>query len=157
MSWYIVFSDYEDSKGKLSGFLIPIHFQLIIFFTVDGDHLPQAAQTIIEQINILSSPPTNGRDFLVTDVYGRGTHTVAGDAYVQSIFDGLRDLHYKDPVQLNVAFANFARIWDGVLGPDPGYEAFGYTSTDSCVTGPTTAGSCDDPEHYFYWISGLSF
>ena len=60
-------------------------------------------------------------------------------------------------MRLNVAFADFSRIWDGVLGPDPGYEAFGYTSTDSCVTGPTTAGSCDDPEHYFYWISGLSF
>ena len=83
-------------------------------------------------------------------------HTVAGDAYVQSIFDGLRDLHYKDPAQLNVAFADFSRIWDGVLGPDPGYEAFGYTSTESCVIGDgkSTVGSCDDPEHYLYWIPG---
>ena len=44
--------------------------------------------------------------FLVTDVYGRGTHIAAGDLYVQRIFDGLRDLHYK--TWLNV---DFARIW----------------------------------------------
>ena len=146
----------KTRRVKLLGLLIRIHFQLIIFFTVDGNHLPQAAQTIIEQINVLSSPPTNGRDFLVTDVYGRGMHTVAGDAYVQSIFDDLRDLHYRDPARLNVAFADFSRIWDGVLGPDPGYEAFGYTSTESCVIGDgkSTVGSCDDPEHYFYWIPG---
>ena len=47
--------------------------------------------------------------FLVTDVYGRGTRFAAGDAYVQRIFDRLRDLHYK--TWLNVAFADFARIW----------------------------------------------
>ena len=51
--------------------------------SADGDQLPQAAQVIIDQIKILSSPPTNGRSFLVTDVYGRGTHTQAGDDYVQ--------------------------------------------------------------------------
>ena len=49
------------------------------------------------------------------------------------------------------------RFWDGVLGPDPGYKACGYTSTDSCANWPTAAGSCDDHEHYFYWIPGLSF
>lgn len=88
-------------------------------------------------------------------MYGRGVHTTAGDAYVQSIFDGLHDLHTGSPL-LNVAFADFARIWDGVLGPDPGYKVFGYTSTDSCVIGDgtSTVGSCDDPEHYFYWIPG---
>ena len=53
------------------------------YFEVDGNHLPQAAQVVINQIKILSSPPTNGISFLVTDVYGRGTHTAAGDAYVQ--------------------------------------------------------------------------
>jgi len=128
-------NDYEDSK-------------------IDGDHLPEAAQVIINQIKILSSPPTNGRSFLVTDVYGRGIHTATGDAYVQSIFDGLHDLHTGSP-SLNVAFANFARIWDGVLGPDPGYRAFGYTNTSSCITGDQgTVGDCDDPKHYFYWIPG---
>jgi len=129
-------NDYEDSK-------------------IDGDHLPQAAQVIFDQIKILSSPPTNGRSFLITDVYGRGVHTVAGDAYVQSIFDGLNALHISAPY-LNVAFADFSRIWDGVLGPDPGHKAFGYTHTESCVVGDgtSTVGSCNDPAHYFYWIPG---
>ena len=122
---------------------------------VDGNHLPQAAQVLIDQIKVLASPPTNGRSFLVTDVYGRGVHTIAGDAYVQRIFDGLIDLHRGSP-PLNVAFADFSRIWDGVLSSDPGYRAFGYTSTRSCVIGDgtSTVGSCDDPEHYFYWIPG---
>jgi len=74
---------------------------------------------------------------------------------VQSIFNGLNTLHTRAPY-LSVAFVDFARIWDGVLGSDPGYQAFGYTSTESCVIGDgtSTAGSCDDPEHYFYWIPG---
>ncbi|KIJ64853.1 carbohydrate esterase family 16 protein, partial [Hydnomerulius pinastri MD-312] len=54
----------------------------------------------------------------------------------------------------NVAFVNFTTIWDGVLCPNPGYQAFGNTNTSSCVIGDgtSTVGSCDDPEHYFYWI-----
>ena len=40
----IVFSDYEDSKGKLLALLIPIDFKLILYFTVDGDHISQAAR-----------------------------------------------------------------------------------------------------------------
>ncbi|KIJ64863.1 carbohydrate esterase family 16 protein, partial [Hydnomerulius pinastri MD-312] len=57
---------------------------------------------------------------------------------------------------LNVACVNFATIWDGVLGPDPGYRAFGCTNTSSCVLGDraSTFGSCHDPEPYFYWIPG---
>lgn len=121
---------------------------------MDGNHLPEAAEALINQIKILASPPTNGRSFLVTNVYGRGVHTDDGDQFVQSIFDGLGDLHYGD-LHLNVAFADFSRIWDGVLGPNPGYEAFGYTSTSNCENGPSTdTGTCDDPEHYFYWIGG---
>ncbi|THH17070.1 hypothetical protein EW146_g3673 [Bondarzewia mesenterica] len=123
---------------------------------IDGDHLPEAAQDLLNQIQILASEPTNGRNFLVTDVYGRGTHTASGEAWKQSIFDGLTAFHRGTnvPEPLNVAFGDFSRIWDGVLGSDPGYQAFGYTSTDSCVVGDTTAGSCSDPKHYFYWISG---
>jgi len=137
---YTVFfgiNDYEDSK-------------------IDGNHLPQAAQVVIDQIKILASPPTNGRSFLVTDVYGRGVHTIAGDAYVQKIFDSLNVIHTGPPPHLNVAFADFSRIWDGVLGPDPGYQAFGYRSTSSCITGDgtSTVGGCNDPEHHFYWIPG---
>lgn len=32
---------------------------------VDGDHLPQAAQTVLNEIDLLSSSPTNARNFLV--------------------------------------------------------------------------------------------
>ncbi|KAG2125118.1 hypothetical protein DEU56DRAFT_903812 [Suillus clintonianus] len=119
---------------------------------VDGNHLPQAAQNILRQITLLSSPPTsNARNFLITDAYGRGCHNAWGEAWIQSIFDGLAVFRSQDP-PLNVAFANFATIWDGVLGPDPGYEAFGYTNPGSCFIDGNTY---DDPEHYFYWFDGF--
>ncbi|RDX52290.1 hypothetical protein OH76DRAFT_1416827 [Lentinus brumalis] len=64
------------------------------------------------KIRRLADAPTNARSFLVTDVYGRGTHTAAGDAFVQTVFPGLHDLHLginstgqgEDP-RLQVAFA----------------------------------------------------
>ena len=135
--------------------------------TADGEaNLQAAAQVILAQIRILASAPTNARSFLVTDVDGRGTHTPAGDAMVQTVFSGLHDLHLgKNSTgqgagpKLNVAFAEFARIWDGVLGADPGFAAFGYVSTDACIVNCsielcTTEGMCDDPEHFFYYIPG---
>ncbi|KAI0752437.1 hypothetical protein C8Q80DRAFT_1145938 [Daedaleopsis nitida] len=145
-------NDYENSKS-------------------DGvANLQAAAQVILSQIRILASAPTNGRSFLVTDVYGRGTHTAAGDAFVQTIFSGLHDLHlgknstgHDEPAgagpKLNVAFAAFSRIWDGVLGADPGFEVFGYVSTDACITDCSSApcqtdGMCDDPDHFFQYIPG---
>ncbi|KIJ64866.1 carbohydrate esterase family 16 protein [Hydnomerulius pinastri MD-312] len=122
---------------------------------IDGDNLPEAAQDLLGQMALLSQPPTNARNFLVTDVYGRGTQNAWGQAWIQSIYDGLAAFRSQSP-PLNVAFVNFATIWDGVLGSDPGYQAFGYTNTSSCVIGDgtSTVGSCDDPEHYFYWIPG---
>ncbi|KAI0658162.1 hypothetical protein C8Q70DRAFT_918294 [Cubamyces menziesii] len=139
-------NDYEDSK-------------------TDGTaNLQAAAQVILDQIQILASPPTNARSFLVTDVYGRGVHTPEGDAMVQTIFSGLAALRANacaitDGPPLNFAFAEFSRIWDGVLGADPGYAAFGYASTDACIVDCTiqectTNGMCDDPDHYFYYIPG---
>ncbi len=119
-----------------------------------------AAQVILSQIQILASPPTSARSFLLTDVYGRGVHTPSGEAYKQTIFSGLHGFYLGRNISapIRIAFADFSRIWDGVLGPDPGYEAFGYTSTDACTicndSGCTTNGMCDDPEHYFYWIPG---
>jgi len=94
---------------------------------------------------------------MVLDVYGRGVHTPSGEAFKQTIYSALHDFHKRD--KLNVAFVEFSRIWDGVLGPIPGYEAFGYSSTDACTTcteelGCTTVGMCSDPLHYFYWIPG---
>ncbi|OSC99273.1 carbohydrate esterase family 16 protein [Trametes coccinea BRFM310] len=138
-------NDYEDSK-------------------TDGTaNLQAAAQVILNQTSILASPPTNARHFLITDVYGRGTHTPEGDAMVQTIFYGLAELRANASASsnttLNFAFAEFARIWDGVLDGNPGYEAFGYVSTDACIvdctdTECTTDGMCDDPDHYFYYIPG---
>ncbi|KAG1730530.1 carbohydrate esterase family 16 protein [Suillus paluster] len=117
----------------------------------DGNHLPAAAQTILSQMTLLASPPTNARNFLVTDLYGRGSHNAWGEAWVQSIFNGLLAFRQDPALGLNVAFANFATIWDGVLGSDPGYEAFGYTNTGACLIDGRT---CEDPEHYFYWFYG---
>ncbi|KAI0752416.1 hypothetical protein C8Q80DRAFT_1097312 [Daedaleopsis nitida] len=150
---YVVFfgiNDFGDSK-------------------TDGEeNLQAAARVILSQIRILASAPTNAHSFLVADVYGLGTHSPAGDAFVQTVFSGLHDLHLGtnstghneaagDGPKLNVAFAEFSRIWDGVLGPDPGFQAFGYVSTDACIVDCSiefcgTDGMCDDPDHYFYYI-----
>ncbi|KAI0767761.1 hypothetical protein C8Q74DRAFT_1318276 [Fomes fomentarius] len=136
---------------------------------IDGEaNLQAAAQVILSQIRILASSPINARSFLLTDVYGLGTHTPAGDAFVQTIFSGLHDFHLGinstgageaagEGPKLNVAFAEFSRIWDGALGEDPGYEAFGYVSTNACIVDCSiefcgTDGMCDDPDHYFYYI-----
>lgn len=125
---------------------------------IDGDHMQAAAQVLLEQIKILSSPPTNARSFMVLDVYGRGTTAPSGEAFKQTIFSGLSDFHTAtNSTKLNVSYVDFATIWDGVLGPDPGFAAFGYKSTDACTactSGCSSTGWCLDPEHYFYWISG---
>lgn len=121
-----------------------------------------AAQVLVEQIKILARPPTNARSFMVLDVYGRGTVAPSGEAFKQTIFSALHDLHIGENTglpRLNVAYVDFSVIWNGVLGSNPGFAAFGYTSTDACTTcteelGCTTVGECDDPEHYFYWIPG---
>ncbi|RDX52276.1 hypothetical protein OH76DRAFT_1480868 [Lentinus brumalis] len=107
----------------------------------------------------LNSPARGRTDQRALLLYGRGTHTPAGDAFVQTVFFGLHDLHLginstghgetegAGP-QLNVAFAEFSRIWGGVLGADPGFEVFGYVSTDACTDCSdvfcSTEGMCDD-------------
>ena len=135
----------------------------------DGEgNLQAAAQVILSQIRILAGAPTHARSFLVVDDYGLGMHTPAGDAFVQTVFSGLGDFHRGinstgageaagEGPKLDVAFALLSRIWDGVLGPDPGYAAFGYTSTEACIRNCSlvfcsTVGMCDDAEHYFYYI-----
>ncbi|KAI0658161.1 hypothetical protein C8Q70DRAFT_934458 [Cubamyces menziesii] len=122
-------------------------------------------QAILDQIHTLASPPANARSFLVTDVYGRGVHTHEGDAMVQTVVSGLAAHRANASAitggpSLNFAFAEFSRIWDGVLGADPGYAAFGYMSTDvgiidSTIQECTANGMCDDPDHYCYYIPGL--
>jgi len=130
---------------------------------IDGDHMQAAAQDLLGQIELLASPPTNARNFLVLDVYGRGTTAPSGEAYKQTVYAGLSNFHDRvlglGGSKLNFAYIDFSTIWNGVLGPDPGFQAFGYVSTDSCTqctaeNGCSTIGECSDPDHYFYWIPG---
>ncbi|KIY44711.1 carbohydrate esterase family 16 protein [Fistulina hepatica ATCC 64428] len=124
---------------------------------IDGPHMVAAAHVLVEQIQILASPPTNGRSFLVLDDYGRGNHTADGEAFKQTIFSALYDFHQNETLQLNVSFLSFDVIWDGVLYYPPGYRAFGYTSTAACTECTENCdeyGWCTDPDHYFYWIGG---
>ena len=117
-----------------------------------------AAEVILKQIRVLADQPTAARSFLVVDVYGLGVHAPSGEAFKETLFLGLKGFIQGVGVAepLNIAFADFGRIWDAVLGPYPGYKAFGYTSTDSCTPchgyGCTAEGVCGDPDHYFYWL-----
>lgn len=126
-----------------------------LIFAVDGDHLPQAAQVVLDKIATLASPPTNAESFLITDDYGRGSVAATGEAYKQQIFDGLAQLRKDHHSSFRYAFVDFKYIWNGVLGASPGYAAFGYTSPGACtLNSSTTYGACSDPEHTFYWIPG---
>lgn len=122
---------------------------------VDGTaNLPRAAQTIIDQITLLTKPPTNARHFLVVEDYSRGKPTTAGEAFKQQYFSGLNTLRQTVP-GFRVAFVDLKTIWEGVLGSDPGFAAFGYTSSGACtVSDQTTVGACSDAAHTFYWIPG---
>ncbi|KNZ74744.1 hypothetical protein J132_06285 [Termitomyces sp. J132] len=130
-----------------------------IFFGIN-DYLASLTQALLGQIELLASPPTNARNFMVLDVYGRGVHTPSGEAFKQTVYNGLHDFHTRENgTQLNVSYVDFSTIWDGVLGPDPGYGAFGYISPNSCTectaeNGCSTIGMCDEPQHFFYWIPG---
>lgn len=110
----------------------------------DGDKLPQAAQVVLNQIELLASPPTNARSFLITDAYGRGTQDTPGDAWKLQIYNGLGALHLGSP-SLNFAYVDFEPLWEGILGiTAPGFKAFGYTSIGSCtLNSSSTAGACD--------------
>ncbi|KAF8514791.1 hypothetical protein JB92DRAFT_2917919 [Gautieria morchelliformis] len=126
---------------------------------VDGDHLPQAAQTVLNQIDLLSSPPTNARSFLVLDVYGIGSQSASGDTYKQAIFSGLnaRRNSAMSP-SFRVAFVDFAPMWSAIIdNQPPGFKAFGYTSNQFCDIGPGPCcdppNICPDPDHTFYWIA----
>jgi hypothetical protein len=125
----------------------------------DGDHLPQAAADYLEQIKLLMAAPTRAKYVLALDDYGRGSQSASGDAYKQSIFDGL--LALVRPFGLGglkgYAFVDLKYIWDAVLGTAPGYAAFGYRSDGACVANSSSvAGECADPAHTFYWIPGYA-
>lgn len=117
-----------------------------------GSSLINQAQNIAFTILRLSSSPAFGKNFLVIDNHGRGTETEAGAAFKAELFASLGSLQSSG---LNVGFIDLSTVWKGILGPNPGYEAFGYTSTDPClVSASTTDGSCADPDHAFYWFPG---
>ncbi|KAG6916147.1 hypothetical protein DXG01_008298 [Tephrocybe rancida] len=97
------------------------------FELVDGDHMQAAAQALLGQIELLASPPTNARNFMVLDVYGRGTTAPSGEAFKQTVYNGLNNFHTrKNGTRLNVSYVNFSTIWNGVLSSNPGFAAFGY-------------------------------
>ncbi|KAF8153400.1 carbohydrate esterase family 16 protein [Crassisporium funariophilum] len=163
MKTFLNQSNHLDPETTLYSIFFGINDYLASL--IDGDHMQAAANTLINQISILASPPTNARNFMVLDVYGRGTTAPSGEMFKQTIFSALHNFHSGLPnnnstvPRLNVAYIDFATLWNGVLSTQPGFEAFGYTSTDACTTctaelGCTTIGMCSDPEHFFYWIPG---
>ncbi|KAF5345346.1 hypothetical protein D9758_008462 [Tetrapyrgos nigripes] len=91
------------------------------------------------------------KNFLFVDNYGRGEKTSDGEAYKQALFDALKDA--KAQMGISFAFADLYPIWNGVLGSNPGYEAFGFTSPGACIVDQSLNDACDDPDHTFYWIS----
>jgi len=159
-----------DFLGEMTTFLSqnntldPATTLYVIFFGIndyiasqtDGDHLPQAAQVILDQVQRLSASPTNARYFLVADDYGRGVTTPDGEAFKNQIFSGLASSRQANASDFGFAYVNFDRIWNAVLNGPPGYQAFGYNNTGACLigSGNSTVGMCDDPAHYFYWIPG---
>jgi len=120
----------------------------------DGNHLPQAAAELITQIQQLAAAPTRAKNILVLDDYGRGTHSATGDAFKQDVFNGLSTLRAQG---LNVAFVDFAPLWDAVLGTSPGFAAFGYDTSGACIPNlaqTNLTGECSTPLNSFYWLPG---
>jgi hypothetical protein len=115
----------------------------------DGDHMPEAAQTVLNLISQLASPPTNARSFLVADDYGRGSVAPQGEAYKQQIFDGLREMR-KNSHQFRYGYVDFKYIWNSVLGSTPGYEAFGYTSDGACTQNSSSLADLASPLHSYF-------
>jgi len=113
--------------------------------------LSYIAQSYVWEILTLSSSPIGATNFLLVDNYGRGVTTPAGEAFKQDIFTALGT--GRRQLDWNVGFVSFVDIWQGVLGSNPGYSAFGYTDPGTCtVSSDTTVDACADPDHTFYWI-----
>ncbi|KAJ7930572.1 carbohydrate esterase family 16 protein [Mycena leptocephala] len=155
-AWMIVAALFLSQKNVLN----PTTTLYAVFFGIndfsatntDGNHLPQAAADLLSQIQQLTAPPTNAKNILVVDDYGFGTHAAIGDAWKQAVFAGLSTLRAQ---QLNVAFVDFAPLWDGVLGSTPGFAAFGYKNPGNCIPNAKQtdlSGECATPLNSFYWL-----
>ncbi|XP_006460429.1 hypothetical protein AGABI2DRAFT_192139 [Agaricus bisporus var. bisporus H97] len=134
----------------------------VVFFGIGDyveslDHnnssLSLQTQHILYTINRLASSPIFGKNFLFIDNHGRGTETPAGSSFKSQIFKGMNSIQQ---LGLNTGFVDLSTMWDGVLSASsPGFEAFGYTSVEPCLdSSESTEGSCEDPEHAFYWFPG---
>ncbi|KZV77468.1 carbohydrate esterase family 16 protein [Peniophora sp. CONT] len=126
-----------------------------------GNELPAAAVDLLGLVDVLMAPPYNARQIMVLDDYGRGNRSVEGEAYKKTVFDGLNSRHnaaQKERKALNVAYVDFAPLWDAVFGEEPGYAAFGYSSDGFCFPSAgqltTVDQECDDPATTFYWLHG---
>ncbi|KAJ7861411.1 carbohydrate esterase family 16 protein, partial [Mycena olivaceomarginata] len=122
--------------------------------STDGNHLPQAAAELLTQIKQLAAAPTLAKNIVVLDDYGRGGHSATGDAWKQAVFAGLTPLRAQG---LNVAFVDFAPLWDAVLGTTPGFAAFGYKTSGACIPNLSQtdlSGECATPLNSFYWLPG---
>ncbi|KAJ3574624.1 hypothetical protein NP233_g1638 [Leucocoprinus birnbaumii] len=114
--------------------------------------LSNQAENIAWAILELESSPQFGKNFLIIDNHGRGTESPSGAAFKTELFQALG---YLQGIGLNVGYVDLSTVWNGVLGNSPGAAAFGYTSTGACLASSTsTAGSCADPDHAFYWFPG---
>ncbi|KAG8999608.1 hypothetical protein FRB90_012033 [Tulasnella sp. 427] len=92
-----------------------------------------------------------------------GPHCGSAKGNATDVNEGLRTLTTYTTIvsfgdhhsKFRYAYVDFKYIWDGVLGTDPGYAAFGYTSSGACTLNSSTiVGMCSDPDHTFYWIPG---
>ncbi|KAF9035124.1 carbohydrate esterase family 16 protein [Panaeolus papilionaceus] len=135
---YVVFfgiGDYEIAKSR-------------------GESLSIAAQNIAYNIWTLTSSPTYAKNILIVDNYGRGETSQLGEDYKAELFSALEPI--RRVLKGNVGFVDLSTLWKGVLGSNPGYQAFGYTNPGSCLPGTSsTSGACADPARTFYWTPGL--
>ncbi|KAJ7157269.1 carbohydrate esterase family 16 protein [Mycena filopes] len=130
----------------------------VIFFGI-GDYAQAVAAGHTDMVQIagvqvyttleMVSARAFAKNILVVDNYGLGKTSGMGDTYKQDIFTSLATS--RRLYGMNVGFASFNSIWEGVLYGAPGAAAFGYTNTGVCVQNGQT---CQDPDHTMYWSAG---
>ncbi|KAJ7146388.1 hypothetical protein C8R44DRAFT_973195 [Mycena epipterygia] len=98
----------------------------------------------------LVSSTNFAKNILLVDNYGLGKTSPVGDAFKQDMFTSMETGHSL--YGMNVGFASFNNIWEGVLYGSPGAAAFGYTDAGTCLQANGT--TCSDPAHTFYWAPG---
>ncbi|KAJ7311630.1 hypothetical protein DFH08DRAFT_822402 [Mycena albidolilacea] len=146
---YTVFFGIKYATAILFRLKILIHL-----VDPDENHLPQAAAEHLAQIKQLAAAPTLAKNIVVLDDYGRGGHSATGDVWKQAVFAGLNPLRAQG---LNVAFVDFAPLWEAVLGTTPGFAAFGYKTSGACIPNLSQtdlSGECVTRLNSFYWLPG---